>query len=637
MNLRNLLRVLAVPAMLVSAPASHALISFGPPAPLNSTAPSDLSDPDNEDVDREAWLANDASSTWIGVWSSDNTLGGTIGDDFDVLFTRSTDDGATWSAAAPLYAGAAGDGTAAETEPCVLRGSGGVWVAAYSSTNTLGGTVGFDNDILFSRSTDAGVTWSEPQLLNSGGAVDETLELDFQPSLATDGAGRWIAVWKHSVLGGSNPTADQVFFSSSSDNGATWSAQQMLGGSMTANIGLGQGNAVAYNGTSFVVVWGSTENLGANGTDGDIFYSIITNPGFVASPAATLNSNAATDSGADGFPSLSADGSDLVVVWESNEDLGGAGSDDDVFTARSTNGGSTWSATALLGSNATSDTGDDHRPRVANDGSTFLVVWDSNDPLGKALKTDGDILTVRSSNGGATWTSPAGLATTAGKDKGADIEATAVANSSTGTWVVAWESTDTLGKSVGGDEDVLFVRSAQDCPATPAALATCFETSSPGRSKLTINEGGFKDSLVWSWAKGVDVDKAADLANPTTSADYVLCVYDETSNTPSLVTELDVAAGGNCFVAACWLETPTGYLYRHKYGKASQLQLTAGVAGKAKISLKSTIGFSAPALPLQKDSKVSVRLHNLGNGKCFGANFSNSTLSSATSFKAVSD
>ncbi|MBI5504302.1 MAG: exo-alpha-sialidase [Deltaproteobacteria bacterium] len=637
MSSRFSLSLFVVFVTFAAPPASHALISFGPPGPLNSTAATDLSDPDNKDVDREVSLANDGSSTWVGAWSSDNNLGGTIGDDFDLLFTRSTDDGETWSAAASLYSNAASDGTAAETEPCVVSGSGGVWVAAYSSTNTLGDTIGFDNDILFSRSTDNGATWSNPALLNSGGTVDESLELDFQPSLATDGAGRWVAVWKHSVLGGSNPTADQIFFSSSSDNGATWSAQQMLGGSMTANIGLGQGNSVAYNGTGFIAVWGSTENLGANGTDGDIFYSTITNPGFVASAAATLNSNAATDTGADTFPSLSADGSDVVVVWESNENFSGAGTDDDVFTARSTNGGGTWSATSLLGSNATTDVGDDNHPRVANDGSTFVAVWDSNDPLGKALKTDGDIQTARSTDAGATWTDPAGLATTAGKDKGADLDAVAAANASTGAWAVAWESTDTLGKSIGGDEDVLYVRSFQDCPATPAALATCFQTSVAGKSKLVITEGGFKDSLTWNWSKGADVDKAADLADPTTTAAYVMCIYDETGNTPALITELDVAAGGNCYVNPCWTDNATGYLYKHKYGVASRLLLTAGVDGKAKIALKGTIGFKAPALPLQSDSKVSVRLHNLGNGKCFGADFSGFTLNTAASFKGNSD
>jgi len=637
MNSRFSLSLLALSALLVSPVASHALISFGPPGPLNSTAATDLSAADNKDVDREVWVANDGSSTWVGVWSSDNNLGSTIGDDFDVLFTRSTDDGATWSAAAALYPNAASDGTAAETEPCVLKGSGSVWVAAYSSTNTLGDTIGFDNDILFSRSTDNGVTWSNPQLLNSGGASDESLELDFQPSLATDGAGHWVAVWKHSVLGGTNPTADQIFFASSSDDGATWSAQQMLGGSMTANIGLGQGNSVVYNGSGYVVAWGSTENLAANGTDGDIFYATITNPGFVASAPAMLDSNATTDTGADTFPSLSADGSTVVAVWESNEDLAGAGIDDDVFTARSTNGGATWSATALLGSNATTDVGDDNRPRVANDGSNFVVVWDSTDPLGKALKTDRDIVTARSSDGGATWTDPAGLATNAEKDKGADIEALAAANASSGTWVVAWESTETLGKTIGGDEDILYVRSAEDCPAAPAALASCLQTSTPGTSKLFIKEGGFKDSLTWNWSKGVAIDKAGDLSNPLTTANYVLCIYDETSNTPSLITELDVAAGGNCFATACWIDTATGYLYKHKYGAASRLQLTAGAAGKSKIGVKGTIGFSAPHLPLNKDSKVSVRLHNLGNGKCFGADFSNSVLNSGASFKATSD
>lgn len=45
----------------------------------------------------------------------------------------------------------------------------------------------------------------------------------------------------------------------------------------------------------------------------------------------------------------------LVVVWDSQEDLSGAGTDWDIFFSRSTDGGATWSAVKVLNSNAASD------------------------------------------------------------------------------------------------------------------------------------------------------------------------------------------------------------------------------------------------------------------------------------------
>jgi len=42
----------------------------------------------------------------------------------------------------------------------VGKGDAGVWLVAWASGDTLGGTIGFDDDLVFVRSTDEGVTWS---------------------------------------------------------------------------------------------------------------------------------------------------------------------------------------------------------------------------------------------------------------------------------------------------------------------------------------------------------------------------------------------------------------------------------------------------------------------------------------------
>jgi hypothetical protein len=69
----------------------------------------------------------------------------------------------------------------------------GNWLAVWFSEDDLGGTVGADSDILASRSTDNGATWSAPQVLNSNAGSDS--ESDARPHVATDGSGHWVAVW----------------------------------------------------------------------------------------------------------------------------------------------------------------------------------------------------------------------------------------------------------------------------------------------------------------------------------------------------------------------------------------------------------------------------------------------------------
>ncbi|HEO71013.1 MAG TPA: exo-alpha-sialidase, partial [Candidatus Hydrogenedentes bacterium] len=70
--------------------------------------------------------------------------------------------------------------------------------------------------------------FSPPSLLNAGGmAVGDTGD-DTDPSLATDGAGVWVAVWSSvEDLDGSGTDAD-IFVARSTDNGATWDMPDLL-------------------------------------------------------------------------------------------------------------------------------------------------------------------------------------------------------------------------------------------------------------------------------------------------------------------------------------------------------------------------------------------------------------------------
>ena len=213
-------------------------------------------DSDSSD-DRNMRLATDRAGRWIGVYDTENTLGGTIGSDRDVLYVVSTDNGASWSAPAPLNTNAASD-SGSDVNARVVHVTGDIYVAAWTSTDTLGGTISASNNILFSRTTDGGVTWSAPAPLQSN-ANDGSTEVE--PYLACAADGTCIAVWSSTnSLGGTVGTDRGVMFARSTDGGATWSATALLNSNGTSDTTVDDFAGISTDGNgSWLAVWSSRD------------------------------------------------------------------------------------------------------------------------------------------------------------------------------------------------------------------------------------------------------------------------------------------------------------------------------------------------------------------------------------------
>lgn len=125
------------------------------PVPLNGNAAADNRD------DLAPRATTDGSGNWIVVWHSNENLGGVTGGDNDVFLSRSTNNGSSWSPVAVLNVNAGTD-AGADSFPDIVTDRNGVWVAVWQSNDTLGGTIGTDWDILVSRSTNNGITWTAP-------------------------------------------------------------------------------------------------------------------------------------------------------------------------------------------------------------------------------------------------------------------------------------------------------------------------------------------------------------------------------------------------------------------------------------------------------------------------------------------
>ncbi|MDZ4772289.1 MAG: sialidase family protein [Planctomycetota bacterium] len=248
--------------------------------PLQSNAGTD------DGRDAHVRLATDGTGKWVAVWTSQATLGGTIGNDSDVLFARSTDDGVTWSAPAALNTTAFSDPLAQDFRPVIaIDKASGVWITAWTSTNTLGGTIGSDEDILFARSTNGGATWSAPLALDLDAATDSNLTSDYDvsPCIEADQVGHFVCVWER-TRGGSEY---DIAGARSDDLGLTWGPPVLVNTNAATDVGQDQVPRIIADGTGhWTAAWNSTESLGgSNGTDGDVLSTRFMIPSSVAGVA----------------------------------------------------------------------------------------------------------------------------------------------------------------------------------------------------------------------------------------------------------------------------------------------------------------------------------------------------------------
>ena len=197
-------------------------------------------------------IATDRAGTWITATGTRSILAPGDDSDYDVAYRRSFDNGATWTTLSPLNSSAAN--TSSDGVGRVALGFGNaIWIASWSGLHNL--NYG-DADIYFSRSTDSGATWSPQEFLAPSEAEhDPSGQGDAEPTLATDGAGNWLAAWHAVVAGGPTVgTLDVLMSVRSNDDGLTWSEPIRMD-SIFSNA-FGYNPKIAYDGNGhWVMAW----------------------------------------------------------------------------------------------------------------------------------------------------------------------------------------------------------------------------------------------------------------------------------------------------------------------------------------------------------------------------------------------
>lgn len=442
-------------ALLVAGVLLVAPLSLWHLAPLSRAAvfPARAINTDAVTDSRVDWMprvAADSSGHLVVVWRGCRTVfcHPVADDEGDVLFTRSIDNGVSWSEPSPIHDDAATD-IAVDESPDIATDGHGHWMVVWVSDNRARGAAGPDLDLMVSRSSDGGKTWSEAKPLNTDALTDSREEN--AATVKTDGSGVWVVVWYASTV-----TADpDIYFARSTDNGLTWSEPSLIGDSPALDAEIDVGPRLAINNSGdWIVQWhvqGSPASV--YGEDGEMLLARSVNKGVTWSAPRPIRADALTDTSFDGLGGAAGKGKTWLAVWNTID--GQWGGDMDIAVARSLDRGQTWSAPAPLLDSFRSDSAHDSGATVSTDGAgRWYAAWSSNRSPDGTEGEDFDIYYVVSTDDGQTWSTPSALNSNASSDEGTDSSVHLELGKS-GRWLAVWMSTNAVGNAVG-DEDVFF-------------------------------------------------------------------------------------------------------------------------------------------------------------------------------------
>ena len=418
----------------------------------------------------------------------------------DIFFSRSSDGGATFSTPKNISNNPAG-----ANNPYLAVDSGGninvVWVGSPRTAPSI---------IFFSRSSDGGATFSTPIAVSTNPSRG--------PLVAVDFAGNINVAWIEGLDG-----PFHAAFSRSSDGGATFTAPKQISG--LSEVDPGPRMALDSKGNIYVV-WYTTPN-------GNIYLSYSTDGG-----ATFSNTNITNYSGfpapSPAAPQIAIDsGGNINVAWEDNRS-----GPLDIFFSHSSDGGATFPTPQNL-----SNMGGAVDPQIATGlNGSINIVWQDSAP------GNSQIFFTRSSDGGASFSTPQNLSNDSGNSQGPVIAMDPTSNAN-----VLWID------NTAGNNDVFFSRSEPLPTLISLGLSPSTVTgSSSSTGTVTLSSAAPSSGAVVSVSSGnttvATVPDSVTVPAGSTSATFTVTTNPVGTSTPVVISG---SCNGSMEAATLTVNPPT--------------------------------------------------------------------------------
>ena len=500
---RNLLRKrrTAVAAVLatVSAVGAAGLLSLPTAASAATSAVQIATDPFTQATCKASTTTNHHANVEPDSFSSGSTIVAAyqVGRVYDggacaIGWATSTDNGTTWTngllpGITKWYAGGTND--RATDASVAYDAKHGAWLVSSLTLVEAGGLRG--NAVVTSRSTDGGLTWSNPFTTALGGDLDKNW-IVCDNTASSPYYGSCYTEWDDHGNG------NRLQMSTSADGGQTWSAAATNGSGV-----IGGQPLVRPDGTVIVPIDNANETaVGAfNSTNGGATWSAITT-------IATIKHHKVAGSLREGpLPSAEIDGAGTVYVAWTDCRFRQSCRVNDIVVAHSLNAtGTSWSAVSRVPVDATSTRIDHFIPGLAVNkatsgasaqlGLTYYFYPAGSTQLGVGF--------ISSANAGTSWSTPqvfaSGMSSTwaANTSQGrmvGDYISTSFGSDNLAHGVFGSALTPTTGSSTGCTTSALDNCVAPISTFTPAAAAGATQTAN---DPVLSGKGGTTAASLWN-------------------------------------------------------------------------------------------------------------------------------------------
>jgi hypothetical protein len=441
-----------------------------------------------------------------------------------------------------------------------------------------------NQDIYFAKSANRGVTWSANAKVND----DAGSSYQALPNLTRDSSGNLYLVWEDARNGNYS-----IYFAKSTNGGSTWSANVKVSDTLSDAR---SPSLVVDSVGNLYVAW--TDNRGGYWDD---YVAKSTNGGAIWSASVKVNNDTSTTTNGRP-PALAVDNSDnLYLVWTT------ANGGYDLYSAKSTNGGVTWSAGVKINDVAGQVWLSSPPGLTADASGTLYTIWnDTRDFAGKS-----HIYFSKSTDGGSTWSanvdasqnpngtstvylmglvvdSSGALSAVWGDSREGDEWNVYFAQSTNGgtNWsaairvndsttldqyqaTMAVDGNDNLytawADSRSGNHDIYFSRWNNQYPAHVIAGnagidgATLSYTDGTAKTTTANTNGDYSFSVSYNWTGTVTPSKTGYTFTPA-SKPYTNVLADQTAQnyTATAITPATITISGNAGVAGAMLSYTDG-------------------------------------------------------------------------------